>query len=87
MRHRPARASIVLLLALSLTACANAPPLPKVEVQRITIPDSLLSCQPHPVPPALTDDRELALYILALADAGDDCRDRLGRVRGLIDSQ
>jgi hypothetical protein len=81
-------APIALLSVLSLTGCGGAPPpLPKVEVHRITVPSSLLSCQPHPPPPALTDDRDLARYILALADAGDDCRDRLGRVRALIEVQ
>jgi hypothetical protein len=78
-----------LLSVLSLTGCGSAPQvLPKVEMHRIAVPDGLLSCQPQPPPPlALTDDRELAIYILALADAGDDCRDRLGRVRALIAAQ
>lgn len=79
-------APIAMLSALCLTACGSGPaPLPRVEVQRLTVPPALLSCQPQPDPPTMVDDRALALYILALADAGDDCRDRLGRVRGLVE--
>lgn len=81
-------ALIAMLSALFLTACGSGPAhLPRVEVQRQTVPVALLSCQPQPPPPPMVDDRALALYILALADAGDDCRDRLSRVRGLVEAQ
>lgn len=84
-RHTPVL--IALLSGLCLTACGSGPPpAPRVEIQRLTVPPALLSCQPPPTPPAMADDRQLALYILALADAGDDCRDRLARVRGLVEA-
>lgn len=86
MRQQRAIALIAMLSALCLTACGSGPPpLPRVEVQRLTVPAMLLSCQPQPVPPMTADDRQLALYILALADAGDDCRDRLARVKALVE--
>lgn len=52
---------------------------------RPPIPPSLLACQPAPEPPPdpLTDTA-LALWIVDLAAAGDDCRARLARVRALV---
>ncbi len=88
MRLRRAPVPAALLSLLCLTGCAAGPePAPRVEVVRIAVPAALLSCQPAPVPPTMADDRDLARYILALADAGEDCRDRLARVRGLVDAQ
>ncbi len=84
MHQRPTAVPAALLSLLCLTGCAGGPPAaPRVEVVRMTVPAALLSCQPAPVPPAMADDRDLARYILALSDAGDDCRDRLSRVREL----
>ena len=79
---RPCRlpAWLVLLCAPLWTACAN--PGPPVLVRPV-VPVSLLTCQPQPVPPD-GDDTALALWIVDLAAAGEDCRGRLGRVRDLV---
>ena len=42
----------------------------------------MLSCKPAPEPAAETDN-DLAVYILSLAEAGQDCRDKLAAVRDL----
>jgi hypothetical protein len=48
------------------------------------VPPSLLACQPQPAPPDPVDDTALALWIVDLALAGEDCRGRLARVKELL---
>lgn len=86
MRLRQAPVRTAPLWLLCLTACAGgpAPPVPAIRLEPVTVPPALLACRPEPPPPpAPADDRAVARYILALADAGADCRDRLDRVAGL----
>jgi hypothetical protein len=79
----PPRALIALLWPLLSTACAEGPP---VLLDR-TVPASLLTCQPQPDPPAGPDDTALALWLVDLAAAGEDCRARLGSVKELLDAK
>jgi len=46
----------------------------------------MLSCKPAPEPQAETDN-QLAAYILALDEAGADCRDKLAAVRDVLDDE
>jgi hypothetical protein len=48
------------------------------------VPASLLTCQAAPEPPHGPDDTALALWIVDLAGAGEDCRAKLGAVKGLL---
>lgn len=82
-RHR-LHAWPALLCALLSTACAS--PGPPVLV-RTVVPPSLLACQPAPAPPDGADDTALALWIVDIAAAGDDCRGRLHRVKELLDAR
>ena len=66
------------------TACAS--PGPPVLVRPV-VPSALLSCQPAPAPPDLASDTALALWIVDLAAAGEDCRGRLERVKDLLDAR
>ncbi|WP_189424507.1 hypothetical protein [Devosia pacifica] len=55
-----------------------------------TVPDQLLTCQPQPRSPAdnpAATDRDVALYIVDLAVAGDDCRTKLGSVRRIVNPE
>ena len=70
----------LLLSAMLFQGCGASPPV----LVRQVIPPSLLSCQPQPAPPDEADDTALALWIVDLAAAGDDCRGRLGRVKELL---
>lgn len=81
MRRSLANACLLILSAPLWTACA-APPAPVVVRQ--TVPPGLLSCQPQPDIPATRDARVIAVLIVDLAAAGDDCRSKLGRVRALL---
>jgi len=54
------------------------------------VPDHLLTCMPEPAPPARPapgkprDPKASAHWTLDLADAGRDCRTKLGKVRGIL---
>lgn len=73
----------VLPFALLLTACAGPPAV--VMAPRPQIPASLRSCRAEPVPDvAMTDDSVLARYIVDLANAGRDCRAKLGALSGAV---
>lgn len=75
------RALPLLLSLLLLLGCGNGPP----TLVRQIVPISLLECPPEPPPPSVqSDDQELALWLVDLATAGADCRDRLARVKELL---
>ncbi len=69
-----------LLCAWGLSACAPAalPPPP------LSLAPSLLTCRPEPAVPELREDADLMRYVLDLVEAGEDCRERLARVREVI---
>lgn len=76
------RACLASLCALLSTACAPA----ATQTVRLTVPPGLLTCRPAPdVPGEPVTDADLAGWIIDLAEAGDDCRDKLARVRGLME--
>lgn len=66
---------IALLCALPLTACAP---------RKAVVPGSLLRCQPQPALELTMDDQALARWLLDTVEAGEDCRAKLGLVRGLV---
>jgi hypothetical protein len=51
-----------------------------------TIPTSLLTCADHPPSPAAETQQAVGLFIIDLAEAGADCRSKLGAVRRLLSS-
>ena len=66
----------VLPLLLCLTACANTtPPLP--------IPSNMILCQEAPEVPTSPTDKQLALFILELSDAGQECREKLLAIKAI----
>ena len=73
---------LALISLLILTACAEAPP-PLVKVVRLTLPDELLTCEPAGEIPTTDDKRALFDWGAAERTAGEDCRDKLGRIRDL----
>ncbi len=90
MRRLVARPAWPLLLfALVSTACALpepvAPPRPA-----LALAPSLTTCRPRPPVPVIEQDADLMLWVLDLDEAGEDCRQRLARVRevsGPVDRQ
>lgn len=66
--------ALILLLAALLGGCSTT-----------TIPQQLLTCSPQPAAPEASSQREVGLYIVDLAAAGDDCRTKLNAVRGIVE--
>jgi hypothetical protein len=81
-RPAPRPAWPALLSVLALTACAQpapAPPPPALALSR-----DLLVCRDRPPVPALVQDADLMLWIVDLDERGEDCAQRLARVREVL---
>ena len=71
-----------LIAVTILGGCAK--PSKAITVGGPSVPDQLLTCRDEPAPPATGTQRAVALYVIDLADAGDDCRTKLGAVRSIV---
>lgn len=77
----------VVIAALLLAGCTANRPEPVVEIveRRVEVPPSLLSCMPEPKAKEVwRTQRDVALYLVKLAEAGEDCRAKLDAVKGLV---
>lgn len=85
MHPTPKFAPLLLLSALSLTACATSQPAQVIsQIVYPALPDT--TCKPNPTPPAdFTSDKAIADYTRERFDAGDDCRDKLAAVHSVVD--
>lgn len=77
--------------AMALGGCASSPPSAIPTVIRTpppTIPPTLLRCAPEPMAPdpATSTQRDVAAFLFDLAEAGQDCRRKLGVTRRLLDT-
>ena len=86
-------ASLLLCWMGLLSGCASPEPaiLIKTQIERLTPPAPLLTCQDSPDPPDSPDGAPLAQsavaeFILRLWEAGEDCRGKLAAIRALVDS-
>lgn len=73
------KALVILAFAVTLASCARPP--------ASVVPQALLQCAPQPKSPADkagVTQREVALFVVDLAAAGDDCRSKLGSVRRIL---
>ena len=72
-----------LCCATLLAACASVPP--AAGLRDLALPEPLLRCAPPPaVPNEAATQRDVALFILDLATAGEDCRAKLDELRGIV---
>ena len=74
---------LVLILTGLLGGCQTAETrfVDRVVEVRPTVAPSLLRCRPEPDPlPATARQRDIAPYVIDLAEAGADCRRKLGTV-------
>lgn len=78
-------------VAISLSGCQSVPKeilVERVVERKIEIPNSLLTCSPEPVAGSTwIRERDVALYLVKLAAAGEDCRTKLAAVKRLMQSQ
>lgn len=75
------------LAAFILTGCTPDPQ-PQIVTRTVyvrqSIPPSLLTCQPTPPVPQPTSQAVAAWYIVALWEAGQDCRVKLAGMKTIV---
>jgi hypothetical protein len=80
---------VLIVLALLLAGCGTVPapePVERVVIQKQTIPRAYLECEAQPKSPgSKASEERRAVYLGDLAAAGQDCRSKLGAVRGLVE--
>lgn len=80
----------LLFSGIALGGCATAPqPIPTViRTPPPTVPPALLTCLPEPLAPdpSTATQRDVAIFLFDLAEAGQDCRRKLGVTRRLLDT-
>jgi hypothetical protein len=80
-----------LLMSLLISGCAHNPAVEvvtKVETRQIEVPEALLTCMPEPEARRVwKSQKEVALYLIGVSEAGEDCRQKLDGVRRLISEQ
>jgi len=60
----------------------------KVETRQLQIPEQLLTCMPEPEAREVwKTQKDVALYLVRISEAGDDCRQKLDGVRRLVGGQ
>jgi len=59
----------------------------RLERVQVKPPAALLACAPEPAVPDGSDQDEVAFFILDLAAAGEDCREKLVAVRSFVEGQ
>jgi len=79
------------VLALALPGCSSTPSATAAVVQPVVlvvprVPDRLRVCAVHPVAGNLETEEDLRYHLIALAFAGDDCRQTLASVVRLIEA-
>lgn len=67
---------VAALAVIALAGCATT---------TSVVPPQLLSCAPQPPAPSAGTQRDVSLYVVDLAAAGDDCRTKLGSVRTILE--
>lgn len=81
-----------LLVAVSLlSGCqttAQTKTVDRIVERRVEVPKSLLTCYGEPVAGSVwVSQRDVARYLVRLAEAGQDCRVKLAAVRRILEAQ
>lgn len=79
-------AVIIAVVALAGCSTTRSVIVPQVETRIVEVPPSLLRCMPEPqARDAWRTQRDVALFLIRLAEAGEDCRLKLEAVRKLLE--
>lgn len=82
---------IALGISLLISGCAHKRQpevITVVETRTVTIPEQLLSCMPEPEAREVwRSQKDVALYLIKISEAGEDCRAKLAGVRRLVESE
>src|SRR5690348_7351891 len=84
-------APYLLLACASLSGCANSKPvssLPPPQIQTLSVPDTLLTCDPIPLAPephnGVILGSELNDWLADVLEAHADCADKLKEIKALL---
>lgn len=76
------------LMTLILMGCAHKQEqlvVKKIETRQLKVPESLLECMSQPeAAAAWKSQKDVAIFMLRLAEAGDDCRQKNGAIKRLL---
>lgn len=90
-RKRLARIVVFTIFAMNvLTSCTTTAPKTVVEVveRKVEVPKSLLTCDAEPTAGTVwLKERDVAKFMVKLAEAGQDCRVKLAAVRRLVEQK
>ncbi len=76
---------------LLISGCAHresAQIITKVETRQIQVPEALLTCMPEPQAREVwKSQKDVALYLIRVSEAGEDCRQKLDGVKKILDQK
>lgn len=76
---------------LLISGCAHKPAteyVTKVETRQIAVPEALLTCMPEPQAMEVwKSQKDVALYLIRVSEAGEDCRQKLDGVRKILNQK
>ena len=72
------------LLSVLLYAACSSPPVVALQPKE-SLPPAMWQCQPEPPRPSLGTDADLAGWIVDLAYAGRDCRQKLAGAKAVVE--
>lgn len=86
LRASLAVAAVIGLVLLAGCATTAERVVPRIETRAVEVPPSLLRCLPEPrAKAAWKSQRDVALFLIKLAEAGEDCRVKLEAVRKFLE--
>ncbi len=78
----------VVALGILVSGCAHKSQprvVTKVETRERVVPEALLTCMPEPEAREVwRTQKDVAMYLVRVSEAGDDCRQRLAGVKRLV---
>jgi len=83
-------AGFMMVVFVALTGCQTTKPMviTQVQIQKIEVPKSLLSCSSEPVYGSVSVSvKDLMKFTDQLAKAGADCRSKLDAVKKIVEAQ
>lgn len=76
---------------LLISGCAHKPAVEvvtKIETRQVAVPEALLTCMPEPEAREVwKSQKDVALYLIQVSEAGEDCRQKLDGVRKILDQK
>lgn len=76
---------------LLISGCAHKPAteyVTKVKTRQMAVPEALLTCMPEPEAREVwKSQKDVALYLIQVSEAGSDCRQKLDGVKKILDQK